>query len=309
MAMYLVTGGGGFIGSNLVKALLAKGEQVRVLDNFSTGKKENIHQVLDQIDLIEGDIRDPEAVNRAVKGSEYILHQAALPSVPRSIADPVSSTAVNIDGTVNLLVAAKTYGVKKFVMASSSSVYGDSPTLPKKEDMTPNPLSPYALTKLAGEYYCRVFSRLYPIETVCLRYFNVFGPGQDPNSQYAAVIPKFITAALQGNPPTVFGDGEQSRDFTYIDNVIQANLLAAHSQVADGTFFNIACGQRITLNNLLKVLETISSKTITPHYQAPRPGDVKHSLADISRAQKLLGFKPKVSLQEGLQKTVDWFSR
>jgi len=190
MAMYLVTGGGGFIGSNLVKALLSKGEQVRVLDNFSTGKKENIQKIVNQIDLIEGDIRDSEIVQRAVKGSEYILHQAALPSVPRSIADPVSSTTVNIDGTVNLLVAAKEFGVKKFVMASSSSVYGDSPTLPKREDMIPNPLSPYALTKLTDEYYCRVFSRLYPIETVCLRYFNVFGHGQDPASQYAAVIPK-----------------------------------------------------------------------------------------------------------------------
>ncbi len=309
MAIYLITGGGGFIGSNLVKALLAKGEQVRVLDNFSTGKKENIQQVLNQIDLIEGDIRDPEIVRRAVKGSDYILHQAALPSVPRSIADPVSSTTVNIDGTVNLLVSAKEFGVKKFVMASSSSVYGDSPTLPKREDMTPNPLSPYALTKLAGEYYCQVFSRLYTIETVCLRYFNVFGHGQDPTSQYAAVIPKFITAVLQGHPPTVFGDGEQSRDFTYIDNVIQANLLASHSTVGDGAVFNIACGQRITLNNLLKELAAISSKKITPNYQSPRPGDVKHSLADISRAQKYLGFKPQVVLQEGLRKTVNWFSR
>ena len=309
MAIYLVTGGAGFIGSNLVKALLAKGDKVRVLDNFATGKRENIRPVLDQIDLIEGDIRDLEVVKRAVQGSDYILHQAALPSVPRSVADPISSTTANIDGTVNLLVTAKDAGVQKFVMASSSSVYGDSPTLPKHEDMIPNPLSPYALTKLAGEYYCRVFSRLYKIKTLCLRYFNVFGPGQDPNSQYAAVIPKFITAILRGLPPTVFGDGEQSRDFTYIDNVIQANLLAAKSEVGDGTVFNIACGHRITLNNLLKELKIILPQETMPIYQAPRPGDVKHSLADVSKAQKYLGFNPKVSLQEGLQKAVDWFNR
>jgi UDP-glucose 4-epimerase len=309
MDTFLVTGGAGFIGSNLVKALLSQGEKVRVLDNFSTGKKENLKGVLDRIELIEGDIRDVEAVNRAVQGVDYILHQAALPSVPRSIADPKSSTSVNIDGTVNLLVAAKDSGVRKFVIASSSSVYGDTPTLPKHENMTPNPLSPYALTKLADEQYCQIFSRIYGIKTVCLRYFNVFGPGQDPNSQYAAVIPKFIISLLQDLPPTVFGDGEQSRDFTFIDNVVQANLLAARSDVSDGTPFNIACGQRISLNELLEELGAILSKKIAPVYQPPRPGDVKHSLADIERAKKYLGFKPVVATREGLKKTVDWFSR
>ncbi len=309
MENFLVTGGAGFIGSNLVKALVSQGEKVRVLDNFSTGKKKNLMDVLDRIELIEGDIRDVEVVNRSVQGVDYILHQAALPSVPRSIADPKSSTSVNIDGTVNLLVADKDFGVRKFVMASSSSVYGDTPTLPKHENMHPNPLSPYALTKLADEQYCQIFSRIYGIKTVCLRYFNVFGPGQDPNSQYAAVIPKFIISLLQDLPPTVFGDGEQSRDFTFIENVVQANLLAARSDVSDWTPFNIACGQRISLNELLGELGAILSKKVTPTYHAPRPGDVKHSLADIERAKKYLGFRPVVATREGLKKTVDWFSR
>jgi UDP-glucose 4-epimerase len=279
------------------------------VDNFSTGRRKNLEGVFDRIEMIEGDIRDVEVVNRSVQGVNYILHKAALPSVPRSIADPASSTSVNIDGTVNLLVAAKEVGVRKFVMASSSSVYGDTPTLPKHEDMPPNPLSPYALTKLADEQYCRIFSRIYGIKTVCLRYFNVFGPGQDPNSQYAAVIPKFILSLLRDTPPTVFGDGEQSRDFTFIENVVQANLLAARSEISDGTPCNIACGQRISLNELLKELESILSKKIAPIYQPPRPGDVKHSLADIERAKKHLGFKPVVNTREGLKKTVDWFSR
>ncbi|MCL6582706.1 MAG: SDR family oxidoreductase [bacterium] len=309
MALFLITGGGGFIGSNLVKALISQGEKVRVLDNFSTGKRENIAEVLDQIELIEGDIRDFEIVKRSAQGVDYILHQAALPSVPRSIADPISSTSVNIDGTVNLLVAAKDCGVKKFVMASSSSVYGDSPTLPKHEELPPRPLSPYALTKLAGEQYCQIFSRLYGLKTVCLRYFNVFGPGQDPNSQYAAVIPKFIISLLRNTPPTVFGDGEQSRDFTFVENVIQANLLAVRSEVSDGSPINIACGQRISLNELLRELGAILSKKIEPIYQPPRPGDVKHSLAAIERARIYLGFKPVVNTQDGLRKTVDWFSR
>ncbi|MEW6382140.1 MAG: SDR family oxidoreductase [bacterium] len=309
MALFLVTGGGGFIGSNLVKALLSQGERVRVLDNFSTGKRENLTGVLDQIELIEGDIRNPEVVNRSVQGVDYILHQAALPSVPRSIADPISSTSVNIDGTVNLLVAAKECRVQKFVMASSSSVYGDNPTLPKHEGLPPNPLSPYALTKLADEQYCQIFSRLYGLKTVVLRYFNVFGPGQDPNSQYAAVIPKFIISLLRGLPPTVFGDGEQSRDFTFIENVVQANILAARSEVCDGMPINIACGQRISLNELLRELETILVKKVTPLYQPPRPGDVRHSLADVERARTYLGFNPLVNIREGLRKTVDWFSR
>lgn len=309
MALFLVTGGGGFIGSNLVRAILLQGEKVRVLDNFATGKRENLKDVIDQIDLIEGDIRDLDLVKRSVQGVDYILHQAALPSVPRSIADPISSNSVNIGGTVNMLVAAKEAGVvQKFVMASSSSVYGDSPTLPKHENMPTNPLSPYALTKLAGEQYCQIFSRIYGIKTVCLRYFNVFGPRQDPKSQYAAVIPKFIISLLKDLPPTVFGDGEQSRDFTFIENVVQANLLAARSEVNDGRPVNIACGQRISLNELLRELETILSKKATPVYQPPRAGDVKHSLADIERAKEYLGFKPVVTSLEGLKKTVDWFS-
>ena len=303
---YLITGGAGFIGSNIAEKLVEKGEDVRILDNFSTGRRENIAPLLDKIELIEGDIRDLPTVKEAVKGIDYILHQGAIPSVPRSIASPIESNEANANGTLNLLVAARDEGVKRVVYASSSSVYGDTPELPKKEDMRPNPLSPYAVAKLAGEYYCQVFFKIYGLETVCLRYFNVFGPRQDPTSQYAAVVPKFITAMLLGKSPTIYGDGLQSRDFTYIENVVNANLLAAQSPGTAGKFYNMACQKRFTLLELIDVLNEILGTRIEPVHADPKPGDVKHSLADITRAKNELGFKVEVDFKEGLKRTIDW---
>jgi len=305
---FLVTGGAGFIGSHIVEELLKRGEKVRVLDNFSTGKRENIAPFLKEIELIEGDIRNPEVVKKAMKGVNYVLHQAALPSVFRSIKDPLTTNEVNVLGTLNILMAAKEARVKKIVYASSSSVYGDTPSLPKREDMQPSPLSPYALSKLAGEEYSRLFTSLYGLEIISLRYFNVFGPRQDPTSQYAAVIPKFISSLLKGERPTIYGDGEQSRDFTYVSNVVSANLLATASKVKKG-IFNIACGKRITVNELVKGLNGIMNMDIEPLYTHPRPGDVRHSQADISRAGKVLGYKVEVNFEEGLKKTVEWFRK
>jgi nucleoside-diphosphate-sugar epimerase len=309
MAEYLVTGGGGFIGSHIVEALLAAGQQVRVLDNFSTGRRENLADCLADIRLYEADIRDLPRVREAVAGVDYVLHQAALPSVPRSVADPLTSFQVNEEGTLKLLLAARDAGVKRVVFASSSSVYGDSPTSPKTEDMGYNPLSPYAVNKVTGELYCRNFYQLYGLETVSLRYFNVFGPRQDPTSQYAAVIPKFVCAMLSRRPPTIFGDGDQSRDFTYIENVVWANIRAATAPGVAGEVLNIATGCRITVNELFYKLRDILHSDLEPIYASPREGDIRHSLAGIAKAEELLGFKPLVSFEQGLEATVEWFSR
>jgi len=305
--LYLVTGGAGFIGSHLVEELVKQGQRVRVIDNLSTGKKENIKPFLGEIEFIEGDIRDLELVRKAMDGVEYVLHQAAVPSVPRSVKDPLTSNSVNVEGTLNILVAARDADVKRVVYASSSSVYGDTPVLPKHEDMKQAPRSPYAVSKLGGELYCQAFYHVYGLEAVALRYFNVFGPRQDPKSQYAAVVPKFITALLHGEPPTIFGDGEQSRDFTYIENVVAANLLAAKAPGATGEVFNIACGERITINQLASILRQLIRANIEPEHTPPRPGDVRDSLADISKARELLGYEGKVDVHEGLERTVEWY--
>lgn len=308
MAQYLITGGAGFIGSNLVEALVAKGERVRVLDNFSTGKRENIAPWLDRIELIEGSITDLATCHRAVEGVDYVLHQAALPSVPKSIELPIESNEANITGIVNMLVAARDAKVKRFVFAASSSAYGDTPTLPKVETMPGAPKSPYAVQKFTGELYCRAFHEVYGLETVALRYFNIFGPRQDPTSFYSAVIPKFVTACLEGEAPTIFGDGETSRDFTYIDNVVAANLAAcvAESKAA-GEVMNIACGGRVTLNELAEIVREHVGKGKPAIHEAERPGDVKHSHADISRAEALIDYRPKVQFSEGIRRTVDWY--
>ncbi len=307
MATYLVTGGAGFIGSNIVWKLVELGHDVRVLDNFLTGNRENLSAILDKIALIEGDIRDVEAVQQASRNVDYVLHIAALPSVPRSVANPLLSHEINITGTLNVLEAGRQQKVKRVVISSSSSVYGNAPVLPKHEAMPLSPLSPYAAHKASGELYCRVYANIYRLETVCLRYFNVFGPRQDPKSQYAAVIPKFVTALQTGGQPTIFGDGKQSRDFTYVDNVVAANIAAATASDASGEVINIACGSRITVNELaLRIGKTLGKK-VAPQYDPPRVGDVKHSLADISKAQKLLNYSTLVDIDTGLQKTIDTF--
>jgi len=307
----LVTGGAGFIGSNIVKRLLKLGNKVRVLDNFSTGKRENLFpfKTNPNFQLFEGDLRSFHIVRDAVKGSEFILHQGALPSVPRSIQDPITSNDVNILGTLNILEAAKEFGVKRFVYASSSSVYGNSEKLPKVEDMPVNPLSPYAVTKYASERYCQTYFWLYGLETVSLRYFNVFGPNQDPTSQYSSVIPKFIKAIMNNEQPIIYGDGLQSRDFTFVENNVQANMLACLAPKAAGEVFNIACGQRFTLLDLVEEINKILGKNIEPVFVKDRPGDVKHSLASIEKAKELLSFNPKVSFKEGLEKTVEFFKK
>ncbi len=307
MATYLVTGGAGFIGSNIVDELLRRGQKVRVLDNFATGKEENLAGVAERIDLIRGDVRDVGAVDRAVAGCDFVLHQAALASVPRSIADPVSNNEVNVQGTLNILMAAQKHGVKRVVYASSSSVYGDSEELPKVETMTPNPKSPYAVAKLAAEYYCRVFAGLHGMTTVSLRYFNVFGPRQDPNSQYSAVIPLFVKALIEKRAPTINGDGEQSRDFTFIANVVAANLLACEANISGGKVYNIACGGRFTLNELYSALARQLGSKIEPVYGPPRPGDVRHSMAGIERIERDLGYQVSVSFEEGIERTVRWY--
>jgi UDP-N-acetylglucosamine/UDP-N-acetyl-alpha-D-glucosaminouronate 4-epimerase len=307
MATYLVTGGAGFIGSNIVDELLTRGHRVRVLDNFSTGREENVAEFASRVELIRGDVRDEDAVETAVKGADFVLHQAALASVPRSIADPTSNNQVNAQGTLNLLLAAKKHGVKRVVYASSSSVYGDSEELPKVESMTPNPKSPYAVAKLAAEYYCRVFGELYNVPTVSLRYFNVFGPRQDPNSQYSAVIPLFVKALMEGKSPNIYGDGEQSRDFTFISNVVNANLLACEANVTGARVYNIACGGRYTLNQLFAALRDRIGARVEPVYGPSRPGDVKHSMAGIERIQKELGYHVGVSFEEGIDRTVQWY--
>lgn len=307
MAHYLVTGGAGFIGSHLVGRLLAEAHQVRVLDDFSTGKRENLADLAEQIELIEGDLRDPADCRRAVEDVEVIFHQAAVPSVPKSVQDPQSSHDANVNGTFNLLMAGREAKVRRVVYAASSSAYGDAPELPKHESQTPSPMSPYAVQKLAGEYYCQAFSECFGLETLSLRYFNVFGPRQDPASQYAAAIPAFVTAMLNDKQPTVFGDGEQSRDFTYIDNVLDANLLAAKASQARGQVLNVACGERVTINRIIARINELLGKNIKPIYTSPRPGDVKHSLADITQARTLLGYQPKILFDQGLALTIDWY--
>ena len=305
MSLYLITGGAGFIGSNIVERLLKEGEGVRVLDNFSTAKRENILPFLDRIELIEGDIRSFHIVRESIEGVDFVLHQAALPSVPRSLKDPITTNEVNVVGTLNALFAAKEAGVKRLVLASSSSIYGNNDVLPKREDMPPNPLSPYAVSTLASEKYCQVFSRNYGLQTVCLRYFNVFGPRQDPDSQYSAAIPKFIAAIKQGKTPTIYGDGTQSRDFTYVANVVEANLLACKADDAVGEVFNIACGERQSLIDLVNNLNRILGKDVKPVFAEPRKGDVKHSLADIQKAKRMLGYRVIVDFLSGLELTID----
>ena len=311
MSNVLVTGGAGFIGSHLTEALLRKGHRVRVLDDFSTGKRENLifDKKYPSLEIIEGDIRHLAICQKAMKGIEYVFHQAALPSVQRSVEDPLGSNAVNGGGTLNILFAAREEKAKRVIYASSSSIYGDTPTLPKHEEMLSHPLSPYALQKYIGEQYCRLFYELYGLETVSLRYFNIFGPKQDPNSIYSAVIPKFIDALLQGSPPIIFGDGEQSRDFTYIENVVQANLLAMSAEHLHGEVINIACGERTSLNQLVNVLRKILGSKVSPVYEEPRKGDVRHSLADIRKGKEILNYEPKVGVELGLKKTVEFFKK
>jgi UDP-glucose 4-epimerase len=304
---YLVTGGAGFIGSNIVEELLKQGQPVKVLYNFSTGKRENLEQFEDSVEIIEGDLRSYHLVREAVESVDYVLHQAALPSVPRSIKDPLTTNAVNVEGTLNILHAALEAGVKRVVFASSSSIYGDSPSLPKREDMPPNPLSPYAISKLAGEKYCQVFAKIYGLHTVSLRYFNVFGPRQNPDSQYSAVIPKFIKRMLKDSKPVIYGDGEQSRDFTFVKNVVNANILATKVDCPAGSVMNCAAHERTTLNSLVKKLNNFLSKDIVAEFTQERPGDIKHSFADIESIKQLLGFRPEVFFQEGLEKTVSWY--
>ncbi len=309
--MYLVTGGAGFIGSNIVKEILRRGDKVRVLDNFATGKRENILHYKDNpnFEMFEGDLRSFHVVRDAVKGADYVLHQGALPSVPRSINDPITSNDVNILGTLNVLEAAKEFKVKRVVFASSSSVYGNSETMPKIETMPVAPLSPYAITKYAAERYCQIYFQLYGLETVCLRYFNVFGPNQDPTSQYSAVIPKFVKSIQADIQPVIFGDGTQSRDFTFVANNVEANLLACTAPKAAGEVFNIACGIRFTLIELVNEINQVLGKDIKPIFDKDRSGDVKHSLADINKAQDLLGYKVKVEFAEGIRQTVEHFTK
>ena len=307
MEKFLVTGGAGFIGSNICSKLVSQGCFVRVIDNLLTGKKSNLKGIIDKIEFIEADMGDEKTARSAMKDIDVVLHQGALPSVPRSVDDPAATHRHCVDATFTLLLAARDAGIKRFVYASSSSAYGDTPTLPKVETMPPQPLSPYAVGKLVGEYYCSVFYKVFGLETISLRYFNVFGPYQDPTSQYAAAIPAFVAAILKDEPPTIFGDGWQTRDFTYVDNVVDANLLAANADHTKGDVLNIACGEAVTVNEIVDVINELLGKDIKPIYDAPRPGDVKHSLADISLAKKLLNFKPTVPFKRGLQMAIDWY--
>lgn len=309
MANYLVTGIAGFIGSNLARALLARGDSVRGIDNFATGKRENIAEISSRLDFRECDLLDLDAMRQACHGVDYVLHQAAIASVPRSVADPVGSNRANVDGTLNLLLAARDAKVKRVVYAASSSAYGDTPTLPKHEEMPPNPISPYAVSKLAGELYLQSFWRVYGLETVCLRYFNIFGPRQDPNSPYSGVLARFITYMLRGQQPTIFGDGEQSRDFTYVDNAVAANLLACTAPAAQavGRVFNVATGHQATLNQTVALLRGITDYQGTVQHGPERAGDIKHSFADISLAKRHLGYSPQVGFEAGLKRTVAWY--
>src|SRR5215475_3291828 len=309
MARYVVTGGAGFIGSHIVEELLRRNETVTVIDNFSTGKRENVKPFEGAAEVIDADISQAKNLAQILKGAEYVIHQAAIPSVPKSIIDPVKSHEANVNGTLQLLMACRAAGAKRVVYASSSSLYGDSPTLPKHEGMMPNPLSPYGAQKLFGETYCQVFTKSYGLETVSLRYFNVFGPRQDATSQYSGVLALFIPAVLKGRRLTIFGDGEQSRDFTYVKNVVEANLLACKAFGVAGQVFNVACGDRITVNSMLHQINKIVGVDISPIYAEPRSGDIKHSQADITRAREHLGYEPKVSFEEGLRATIEWYRK
>jgi len=304
----LVTGGAGFIGSHIAAALMAEGARVRVLDDLSTGHRENIEEIGGDLDFINGSVADEQLLNKVLEDVEVVFHEAAIPSVPRSVEEPRQTHIASVDGTFSLLDAARRNNVRRVVYAASSSAYGDQPTLPKVEHMLPDPLSPYAVAKLVGEYYCQVFTRVYGLETVSLRYFNVFGPRQDPGSQYSGVVSRFISTLLSDERPVIYGDGEQSRDFTYIDNVVFANMRAASAADASGKVINVANGQRITLNELLAELKDLTGKQdVTAEYREPRVGDVRHSLADITLAQQFLGYESKVDLREGLQRTIDWW--
>jgi nucleoside-diphosphate-sugar epimerase len=309
MALYLITGIAGFIGSSLARGILAQGDQVRGIDNLSTGNRRNLTEILARIDFREGDLLDLPAVHNACRGVDYVFHEAAIPSVPKSVLDPLGSNRANVDATVNVLVAARDAKVKRLVYAASSSAYGDTPALPKQEDMKPSPISPYAVAKLASELYLTSFYRCYGLETVSLRYFNIFGPRQDPTSPYSGVLAKFITQMLAGEAPTILGDGSQSRDFTYIENVVKANLLACKAQAGEvaGQVFNVATGTRIDLNETFRVLKKLTGFSGEVKYGPERSGDVKHSLADLTRAEKYLGYKPHVNFAEGLKRTVDWY--
>lgn len=308
MAKYLITGIAGFIGSSLAQTLLSRGDEVRGIDNLSTGRLENLAGFIGKVDFHEADLDDVDAVKRACNGIDYILHEAAIPSVPRSLLDPIGCNRASVDGTVNLLVAAREAHVKRVIYAASSSAYGNTPILPKQEDMIANPISPYAVAKIAGEYYMKCFYQCYGLETICLRYFNVFGPRQDPNSPYSGVLAKFIAQMLKGEAPTIFGDGQQSRDFTYVDNVVSANLLACSAPSnASGRVFNVACGASVTLNEVVTKLKRLTGYSGQTMYQPERTGDVKHSLADLSLATNFLGYEPAVDFDEGLRVTVEWY--
>jgi len=307
MEKFLVTGGAGFIGSNICKRLVSQDCFVRVVDNLLTGKKSNLAGVIDKIEFIQADMGDSEVAQSAMKDIDVVLHEGALPSVPVSIDDPAATHKHCVDATFTLLLAARDAGIKRFVYVASSSAYGDAPTSPKVETMPASPLSPYAVAKLTGEYYCSVFCKIFGLETVSLRYFNVFGPYQDPASQYAAAIPAFVTAILKDESPTIYGDGEQSRDFTYIDNVVDANLLAARAKHTQGEVVNIACGQAVTVNEIIDIINNLLGKSVKSTYTPPRPGDVKHSLADITAAKNLIDYKPKVSFNDGLRLAIDWY--
>jgi len=306
----LVTGGAGFIGSHIASALASAGARLRIIDDLSTGYRENLEEIKGDVDFIHGSLADEKSLRKAIEDVELVFHEAAIPSVPRSIEEPRQTHIASVDSTFSLLLAARDNKVRRVVYAASSSAYGDQPTLPKVETMLPEPLSPYAVAKLVGEHYCQVFTRVYGLETVSLRYFNVFGPRQDPSSQYSGVISRFISALLGGERPVIYGDGEQSRDFTYIDNVVDANLKAAESPRAVGQVINIANGERISLNQLLTELKSLTGKAgVVADYEAARAGDVKHSLADIARARDLLGFEPRVDLRTGLELTIDWWKQ
>ena len=307
MTKFLVTGGAGFIGSNICKELVSQDCFVRVVDNLLTGKKSNLDSIIDKIEFIEADMGDTEVARSVMKDIDVVLHHGALPSVPLSVENPAPTHRHCVDATFTLLLAARDADVKRFVYAGSSSAYGDTPTLPKVESMKSMPLSPYAVAKLVGEHYCTVFYKVFGLETITLRYFNVFGPQQDPKSQYAAAIPAFVTSILNDKPPTIYGDGQQSRDFTYIDNVVHANLLAARAKQTGGEVVNIACGLAVTVNEIIAMINDITGKNVKPNYTDPRPGDVKHSMADISLAKELIGFEPIVSFEKGLQLAIDWY--
>jgi nucleoside-diphosphate-sugar epimerase len=309
MANYLVTGGAGFIGSHIVERLVRDGQRVRVFDNFTSGKRANLAGFDKDVEIFEGDLRNPGDCAKACKGVEVVFHEGAVPSVPKSVADPVTSHQANVDGTFNILMAARDASCRRLIFAASSSAYGDLPELPKREAVRPEPLSPYAANKLMGEYYLRVFSLCYGLETLSLRYFNVFGPRQDPKSEYAAAIPAFVTSILKDEPPVIYGDGEQTRDFTYIDNVVQANMLAAKAPKTNGEVVNVACGESVTVNQIIGQINKLVGKNVKCKYVPTRPGDVKHSLADISAARKLLGFEPLVMFDEGLRLAIDWYKK